>query len=143
MDLAVHIKRMGSDVPLPEYKTKGAVGFDIAVSESVTVAPGERAFVKTGLVVCVPEGYVLIIASRSSNAKKGIRLTNSIGIIDPDYCGPGDELHLALLNEGTAPYTIEKGERLAQGLFLPVAHAKFIEAETLTAPSRGGWGTTG
>jgi dUTP pyrophosphatase len=134
---------MGADVPLPEYKTKGAVAFDIAVRESATLEPNERKLIPTGLVVCVPEGYVLIIASRSSNAKKGIRLTNSIGIIDPDYCGPKDELHLALLNEGTAPYTIEKGERLAQGLFVPVAHAQFIEVETLTAPSRGGWGTTG
>jgi dUTP pyrophosphatase len=143
MDITVDIKRLGPDVPLPEYKTAGAVAFDIAVRESKTVPPGETIFFSTGLVVCIPQGYVLVVASRSSNAKKQIVLANGIGIIDQDYHGPTDELHLAVRNEGQAPYVVEKGERIAQGLFVPVARAAFREVETLDAPDRGAYGTTG
>lgn len=143
MDLPVYIKRRDASIPLPEYKTSGAVGFDIAVSESVTLAPGERRLVETGLVVCVPKGYVLLITSRSSSAKKGVMLGNGVGTIDPDFCGPNDELRLPLYNFGNTPYTIEKGERFAQGLFVPVSRAVFTETETLETPNRGGFGTTG
>lgn len=143
MNIPVDIKRMGPDVPMPEYKTAGAIAFDIAVREGKTLQPGETAFFSTGLVVCTPPGYGLILASRSSNAKKQITLANGIGVIDQDYCGPEDELRLSVRNEGPAPYTVETGERIAQGLFVPIVRAEFRDAESLTAPSRGGYGTTG
>ncbi|MDA1038612.1 MAG: dUTP diphosphatase [bacterium] len=141
--VTVTIHRLSENVPLPEYKTSGAAAFDLAVSESGTIEPGETKIFPTGLVVCVPENHVLILASRSSNAKKGINLSNGIGIIDQDYCGPDDQLHLALHNIGTKPYTVEFGERLAQGLFVPISIANFEEKKTVTEENRGGFGTTG
>ncbi len=135
--------RRSPDVPLPAYQTAGACAFDLAVLETAVLAPGERRLFRTGLVVCVPEGHVLVLASRSSNAKKGICLANGIGIIDQDYCGPDDDLKLVLHNIGDAPYTVAAGERVAQGMFLPVTRAQLVEATELRTPSRGGFGTTG
>lgn len=141
--IPVRIKRLSEDVPMPEYKTPGACAFDIAVMEGGTLNPGERRKFPTGLVVCVPEGHALLLAPRSSNAKKGVVLANSVGIIDQDYCGPEDQLHAYLYNLGSESYTIEKGERIMQGLIVPIAQAQFSEAENLDAPNRGGFGTTG
>ncbi|MCR4312102.1 MAG: dUTP diphosphatase [Candidatus Uhrbacteria bacterium] len=141
--MQVNIKRLSPSTPLPEYKTPGACAFDLAVTEGGILAPGERKFFRTGLVVCVPANHVLILAPRSSNAKKGVRLANGIGIIDQDYCGPTDELKLALHNVGDAPYTVESGERIAQGMFVPITRAEFTEVTELAAPNRGGFGTTG
>ncbi|MFH0928483.1 MAG: dUTP diphosphatase [bacterium] len=138
----VNILKLDLSVPTPEYKTSGAVGFDIAIREAVDIPPGENRIIPTGMVICVPEGYVLMIASRSSNAKKNLMLGNGVGIIDPDYCGPNDELRLAVRNMGPETYRAEKHERLAQGLFIPVAHAAFSEVEKLENPDRGGFGTT-
>ncbi|MBK6791590.1 MAG: hypothetical protein IPG80_03420 [Anaerolineales bacterium] len=96
--MQIEIRRLRDDVPMPEYKTTGAVAFDLTVIEGATLAPGERTLLPTGLVMRVPEGHALILASRSSNAKKGIRLANSVGIIDQDYCGREDELRIAVHN---------------------------------------------
>ena len=128
---------------MPEYKTPGAVAFDLAVIESKSIEPGQTVFFQTGLVICVPNGYALILASRSSNAKKQISLANGIGVIDQDYCGPNDQLHLAIHNLGTTTYTVEKFERVAQGLIVPIAKAEFNLVEKLEAVDRGGFGTTG
>ena len=143
MDLPVDIFRTDPAAQFPEYKTPGAIAFDIASVEEVVMPPGELVFIRTGLVVCIPEGYGLIIAARSSTAKKGLILANGIGVIDQDYCGPNDELHLSARNMKKEPYRLEKGERIAQGLFVPVARAHFREVDKLDAPSRGGYGTTG
>ncbi len=141
--MPVDIFRIHPDAQIPEYKTEGAVAFDLAVIESKTVNPGETVFFKTGLVVCTPENHALILASRSSNSKKGIMLANSIGIIDEDYCGPEDELKLAIHNIFDKPYLVEKGERIAQGMFVPISKATFNEVTELTNKNRGGFGTTG
>jgi dUTP pyrophosphatase len=141
--MQISIRRLSPDAPIPEYKTPGACGFDIAVIEEKTLAPGERHIFRTGLGVSVPPGHVLLLVSRSSNAKKGIRLANGIGTIDQDYCGPTDELHCALHNFGNEPYTVQKGERLVQGLIIPVVKATFIESTELSESNRGGFGTTG
>lgn len=143
MNVPITIKKLDPSVPIPAYQTAGAVAFDLSAAEEVVLAPQERRLVPTGLVVCVPEGHVLILAPRSSNAKKGVMFANGIGIIDQDYCGPDDQLFLALYNIGPEPYTVKKGERIGQGLFVPVARAKFEEQERLNAPNRGSFGTTG
>ncbi len=140
--LPVRVKRLDPRVPLPAYHTPGAVGFDIAVREGGTLAPGERRLFKTGLVVHVPPGYGLFLFPRSSNTKKGITFGNAVGVIDQDFCGPEDELRLALHNVGAEPYDVEPYERLAQGVFLPVLKPAFEEGE-MDAPNRGGFGTTG
>ncbi|HLD17500.1 MAG TPA: dUTP diphosphatase [Patescibacteria group bacterium] len=141
--LPVVFKRLRSDVPIPEYKTTGAVAFDIAVPEGGIIQPGETKFFKTGLVIQLPIGYILLIAPRSSNAKKHIRLANGIGVFDWDFCGPEDEITLAFHNFGSEPYELKDGERIAQGFFTPVAIASFVETDTITAPNRGNFGTTG
>ena len=90
----------------------------------------------------VPEGHALVLASRSSNAKKGLTMSNGIGIIDQDFCGPEDELRIALYNIGDAPYEVQPYERLAQGMIVPVMRPTFVEME-MKAQNRGGFGTTG
>ena len=139
----IRIKRLDKSVPLPEYKTEGAVAFDIQLREEVTISPGETKLCPTGLVICTPEGHGLILAPRGSNAKKGIIMANNIGVVDRDYCGPEDEIFLPLHNIGKEPYTVELGERIAQGMFIPITHATFEEVQDLEAPNRGGYGSTG
>lgn len=139
----VSFRRLSPDTPIPEYKTPGACGFDIAVIEEKTLQPGERHLFSTGLVVGVPADHVLLLFSRSSNAKKGIRLSNSVGVIDQDYCGPTDELKCALHNFGQEPYTVQKGERVMQGVILPITKATFIENLADNRQDRGGFGTSG
>ena len=141
--MEIAIRRLSPDVPLPEYKTAGACAFDLAVIEGKTLAPNERGFFATGLVVNVPNDHVLLLFPRSSNGKKGIRLANGTGVIDSDYCGPNDELKLMLHNVGDAPYTVEPGERVAQGMFVPITRARFVEPVDWSTSDRGGFGTTG
>lgn len=142
--MEISFRRLTPDTPLPEYKTPGAVAFDLAVIEGGTLAPGERKMFRTGLVVAVPHGHTLLLAPRSSNAKKGIQLANAIGVIDQDYCGPEDELRLFLYNIGTEPVVIEKYERLAQGIIVPIVRGTFTEPATWEQDyNRGGFGTTG
>ncbi len=149
--MKVEIKRVRG-VPLPEYQTAGAAGFDIAVAEDVTVVEGGLTMAPTGLVVAIPQGYMLLILPRSSTFKKwGVTLANTIGVIDSDYCGPEDELRLALTmpaqqESGYSFSTIikmPKGTRIAQGLIVPVVQAQFVEVEEMVAPTRGGFGSTG
>jgi dUTP pyrophosphatase len=140
----VKIRRLTPDTPLPEYKTAGACGFDLAVIEGGVILPGERKKFRTGLVVQVPDGHVLLTLPRSSNAKKGLRLANGTGVIDQDYCGPEDEIFLFLHNFGQEPYTVEAGERIAQGVIVPVLRGvTFTEGEDMGTENRGSFGTTG
>lgn len=131
------------DVPLPEYKTSQAAGFDIAVCEGGIIPPGGTLFLPTGLVIQAPEGHMLMISPRSSTfKKKGIRMANTIGIIDRDFCGPEDELQLFLWNPGTEPITVEAGERIAQGIFVKIEQVEWEEGSP-AGQTRGGWGSTG
>ena len=109
----------------------------------MTVQPGEVALVPTGLVIEVPRGHVLGIFARSSTPlKRGLMVANGVGVVDPDYCGPADEIKIEVLNFTSAPVTIRRGDRLAQGVILPFVRAMWEEREPV-APSRGGFGATG
>lgn len=142
--MEVKIRRLTPDTPIPEYKTSGACGFDIAVIEEGVILPGERKKFRTGLVISVPDGNVLLLLPRSSNAKKGIRIANGTGVVDLDYCGPNDEIFAYLHNFGNEPYAVEKGERIMQGVIVPVVRGvTFTENDAFTSPDRGGFGTTG
>jgi dUTP pyrophosphatase len=142
--MQVAFRRINPKALVPVFQTPGACAFDLAGVESVTLGPGERALVPTGLVIQVPEGYALVIAARSSNAKKGVRLGNGIGIIDQDYHGPTDQIYLALHNFGHEPYTVAAGERIAQGMIVPILKPEFTESpDDLTDGDRGGFGSTG
>ena len=138
------IVRLDKSISLPNYKTKESAGFDIESAEDHLIKPGQVVPVGTGLIVQAPEGHFLLIASRSSlSIKKGLILSNGIGVIDRDYCGPEDEIKILLHNITNLPVTISKGERIAQGLFMPVDQVQWVETENIASDSRGGLGSTG
>lgn len=129
----------------PAFQTAGAAGFDLAIVEDLTIPA--RGFLKasTGLIIQVPTGYFLLITSRSSNSlKKGIALANGVGIIDSDYRGPNDVIGLIIENITDAPVSLKAGDRVAQGLVLPVPAVTFAEiTNDITTNDRGGFGSTG
>ena len=144
MSIKVNVK-LSDGASVPEYATSGAAAVDLRanVNESVTIAPGERRLIPTGLSMSIPEGYVGIVAARSGLAcKKGIALSNGIGVIDSDYRG---EIGVSLHNTSSEPFTVEKGERIAQMMFMPVCAACFCVCESLDETQRGegGFGSTG
>ena len=142
--MKVKIKRLNKEVALPQYHTRESSGFDIASSVDITVAPGQVVKIPTGLVIAAPKGHFLLIAARSSlPLKKGLAMANGIGVVDPDYAGPNDEIHIILHNFTDAPVEVKKGERLAQGIFLPVEQAQWEEVDELRPVDRGGMGSTG
>lgn len=147
MDIQVKIKlTRGMEVPV--YATPGSAAVDLRAAlddgAEITLAPGARALIPTGLAVS-PEstGYVAIIAGRSGlGVKNGVSLSNGIGVIDSDYRG---EIQVGLINHGSEPFTVHRGDRIAQMFFLPVAHADLLVTDTLdeTERSTGGFGHTG
>lgn len=144
MNIPVDIFCNHPDAVLPEYKTLGACAFDLVTIESAVIQPGEIVRLRTGLVMCVPKGYTLLIAARSSLPKKyGLCIPQGFGIVDQDYCGPDDELLLQLLNFTNTPKEVKKGDRLAQGMFVPILIAEFKVVERLETENRGGFGSTG
>jgi dUTP pyrophosphatase len=143
--LSVRIHRLAASVALPKYESAGAAGFDLAASQDVVVPPGAVALIPTGLVIEVPPGHFLGIFARSSTPlRRGLMVANGVGVIDEDYCGPDDEIKIQVLNFTAAPVTVARGDRVAQGVFVPSARA--VWEETGDAPrtgSRGGFGATG
>jgi dUTP pyrophosphatase len=132
-------------LPLPRYLTVGAAGADVvaAVEKPVTLAPGERLAVPTGLVFAVPEGLEVQVRPRSGLALRwGITIPNAPGTIDSDYRG---EVKVLLANAGSEPFVIARGDRIAQLVVAPVVQAAFTEVEHLPASARGsgGFGSTG
>ncbi len=132
---------------LPAYETEGSAGLDVraAVAEDapLTLAPGARAMVETGLSVAIPEGYELQMRPRSGlAAKHGITCLNSPGTIDSDYRG---ELKVILINHGAEPFVIQRGERIGQLVLAPVTRLQWDEVDALpeTARGEGGFGSTG
>lgn len=142
--LRVRIRRLDPDLPLPDYTTPGAVGFDLYCREDAVLAPGEIALLPTGVALATPPGYMLLVTARSSTPRrKGLSVPHGVGIIDQDYCGDGDEIRCQVYNFTDAPVTVRRGERLAQGIFVRVDRAEWQEVPTLDAPTRGGFGSTG
>ena len=143
--LPVRIRRLDKSVPLPEYQTAGAAGFDLAAAADVLVPPSAIALVPTALAIEVPDGHILGIFARSSTPlRRGLMVANGVGVIDRDYCGPADEIKVQVFNFTASPVQVTKGDRIAQGLFIPVSRAAWQEADRdLRNESRGGFGATG
>lgn len=140
----VSIKRIDTSLELPKYQTGGSVGFDFLARIETIIASKSLARVPANVIIQIPSGYSLLIFARSSLAfKKGLMLANSVGVVDQDFCGPEDEIQIALYNFTDTPVTIQKGDRLAQGLFVPIGVAHFQEVQLIEKPSRGGFGSTG
>lgn len=141
--MKVQIKRIDLSLPLPEYHTDGSVGFDLLARETVTIPPRGLGLVPNNVIVKIPEGYMLLLASRSSTPKKrGLTLANGVGIIDQDYCGEEDELKTLFYNMTDTPVVVERGERLSQCIFVRVDQAQWEEISQIDETSRGGFGTT-
>lgn len=144
-DIPVRIRRLphGAGLDLPAYATQGAAGMDVVSAEEVTLAPGARHAVATGLSLAIPEGYEVQVRPRSGLAlKHGITVPNTPGTIDSDYRG---ELKVILINHGSEPFPIQRGDRVAQLVLAPVTRAVWQEVEELDATERGagGFGSTG
>lgn len=133
------------DIPLPAYETAHAAGMDVraAVTEAIAIAPGCRAMVPTGLHIELPPGTEAQIRPRSGlAARHGITMLNSPGTIDADYRG---EIQLIVINHGQEPFTIRRGDRIAQMIVAPVLRVQWEPAPALEETSRGhgGFGHTG
>jgi len=142
--MQVSIARIDTTLELPRYESAGAVGFDFITREDTTIAPGQIGLVPGNVIVQVPEGYALLILPRSSlPRKKALVCPHSLGVIDQDYHGPKDEIFVQVQNVSTKPVTVERGERIAQGLFVKVEQAQWNEVDDHGAETRGGFGSTG
>ena len=131
---------------LPKYETAGAAGLDLIAAledgERITIQPGARAMVPTGLQMAIPEHYEVQVRPRSGlAAKKGVTVLNSPGTIDSDYRG---EVKVILINHGEEAFVVQRGERIAQMVVAPVTQAAWDEVNTLpeTARGEGGFGST-
>ena len=141
--LQVKIKRVDSSLPLPVYETEGSVGFDLLARESVTVSPGKIELIPSNVIVEVPKGYMLVVASRSSTPrKKGLTQPHGFGIIDHDYCGPDDEVKIQVYNFSGEVVQVERGEKIAQGVFVRIDKFEWEEVSEVKKDSRGGFGST-
>ena len=139
-----------TSLPLPHYETPGAAGADLRANlpasdrkTGITLDPGARALIPTGLAVAIPTGFKMQIRPRSGLAlKHGLSLPNTPGTIDSDYRGP---LGIILINLGDTPVTIGHGDRIAQAVIAPVAQARFALVDALDSTERGtgGFGSTG
>ena len=145
----VHILRIepvrDADLPLPSYQSCGSSGMDIAaaIPESLTVMPGQIVLVSTGFAVAIPAGFELQIRPRSGLAvRHGITIINSPGTIDADYRG---EVKIGLINLGSEPYVVHRGDRIAQMVLTPVVRAdlKVVDVLDETPRAGGGFGHTG
>ncbi len=140
----IKIKRIDKTLPLPEYQTKGSVGFDLYAREKTVVQPFVPCLIPLNIIVKVPKNYLFLLASRSSlPIKKGLLIPNGVGIIDHDYCGEEDEIKLQVLNFTDKPVVVNKGERIAQGIIVSIKCPNFIEVTKMSQKSRGGFGSTG
>ena len=143
--VAVTVLRNGEGIALPHYASAGAAGMDLvaALDQPLTLQPGARAAVPTGIALALPEGYEAQVRPRSGLAlKHGLTVLNSPGTIDADYRG---EIQVILANLGAAPVTLARGERVAQLVLAPVSRIVWTPVEELPASGRGGrgFGSTG
>ena len=142
--MRLKIKRLDPTIPLPAYGTDEAAGFDLAAAHDVVVPAGRIVLIRTGLIIEVPPGHCLAIFARSSTPlKRGLLVANGVGIIDPDYCGPNDEVMIQVLNFTDAEVQVGRGDRLAQGIVLPTPRVYWQEVEQIGHATRGGFGATG
>jgi dUTP pyrophosphatase len=141
--LQVTIKRIDTELPLPTYATAGSVGFDLLCREDTEIEPRKLGRIPGNLIVRTPPGYMLMLTMRSSTARrKGLLIPNGVGIIDQDYCGEGDELMVSVYNFRDEAVSVRRGERIAQGIFVPIMRVTWNEVDDV-GQGRGGFGSTG
>ena len=139
----VLVRRLDPELPLPARAHPGDAGVDLYAAEAVALAPGERATVPTGVAVAIPEGYAGLVAPRSGLAQRhGLGIVNAPGVVDAGYRG---EIRVLLVNHGSEPVSLARGERIAQLLVIPVSTVDVVEVYQLPPSERGagGFGSTG
>jgi dUTP pyrophosphatase len=139
----IDVVRQDPELAMPAYAREGDAGLDLLAAAPVTLAPGARQLVPTGLRIAIPEGYAGLVLPRSGLAlRTGVTVLNAPGLIDSGYRG---EVGVLLVNHGSEPATLRRGERIAQLVIQPVARAVLVEVRELEASRRGagGFGSTG
>lgn len=140
----IKIKRLDKDLPLPEYAHKGDAGCDLYSGADSVIKPGERMLIPTGIAISLPEGHAAFIQPRSGLAvKNGVTIVNTPGLIDCKYRG---EIKIILMNtDKNEPFTVKRGDKIAQMVIQRVEEANFVEVEELDETERGagGFGSTG
>ncbi len=138
--------KIGREFPLPQYKTAGAAAMDLCacMEEDVTLAPGQRMGIPTGIAIALPSpDYAALVFVRSGMGfRNGIGLSNGVGVIDSDYRG---EISVGLVNLSGEDYTIRPGDRIAQLMVVPVVRPELVRVDALDETERGagGFGSTG
>lgn len=143
--MRVKIKRIDKSLPLPEYHTKGSVGCDLYARVETKIAPKGLGKIPANVIIETPPGYMFIVASRGSTPfKKGLMPPHGFGVGDQDFCGSDDEYQISIYNFTDEEVVVGRGERVAQGIFVPVEIAQWEEVESMEHNgTRGGFGTTG
>lgn len=139
----IKIRRFDKSLPLPEYKTAGAAGFDLVARETIIIRPNMIGYITLNVAVETPKDHFLIVAARSSTHKLGLMPIHGIGIGDSDFRGDQDEYKMPLLNFTKKPIEVARGTRIAQGLFVKFTRANWQEVDKMKAKTRGGFGSTG
>jgi len=143
MTKKIKIKRFDKSLPLPEYKTVGAAGFDLTAREGMVIKPGAVGYIPLNIAIEIPKDHLLILCARSSTHKLGLMPINGIGIIDSDFRGDNDELLLAAFNFTKKSVKVERGARIAQGIFVKMTKGSWSEVSRMSSKTRGGFGSTG
>jgi dUTP pyrophosphatase len=142
--MELHVRRIDRDLPMPRYAHQGDAGMDLYAAENVTLAPGHRALVPTGIALAIPEGHAGFVQPRSGLAiRQGLSLVNTPGLIDSHYRG---ELKVIAINlDRETPIEIRRGDKIAQLVIQRVERCELIEVEDLDGTTRGegGFGSTG
>ena len=139
----VKIKRIDESIPLPLYETSGSVGFDFLCRESVEITPQNISLIPANVIIETPPDYMLLVTLRSSTPRKrGLLIPHGIGVIDQDYCGNGDEIQIQVYNFTSQSVLIERGDRIAQGIFVRIDCASWQEVQRMDQKTRGGFGST-
>jgi dUTP pyrophosphatase len=142
--MKVRIRRAHQGINLPKYDPHSAAAFDLAASEDRTIEPKAIALIGTGLYIEVPEGYFLGLFSRSSTPLRlGLSVPHGVGVVDPTYSGPKDEILVQVFNFTDKPVTVKTGDRIAQAMFIQAPRVEWHEADELSKENRDGFGSTG
>lgn len=142
--MIVKIKRVDKSLPLPQYHTSGSVGCDLYARVTTKIPPQSLAKIPANVIIQTPPGFMFMLAFRGSTPfRKGLIPANGVGVGDQDFYGPEDEYQIAVYNFTEKEVVVEKGERVAQGIFVQVEIAKWEEIETVAEKNRGMFGSTG
>lgn len=141
--MKIKIKRIDRELPLPKYETSGSVGFDLLAREDTLVKAKSIGLIPGNVIVETPIGFMLKIVLRSSTPKrKGLMSPHGVGVIDQDYCGNEDEIKIQVYNFTNQDVLVEKGEKIAQGVFVKIDKFDWEEINEMDKKTRGGFGST-